>query len=210
VSRCPQVNAQLVEELRPSSHHEIASVPTFPPSNCRMPSGDAVDLRSPGHSEHGGWPFPDGVVPTAPWRLADAVARVASARHDVSTLLQWAALVCVSRRTLCLRCQAAGVPPKPSLNLGRLARTLLVETVTCDDWRPEELLGTYDPRTTAALLKEAGVREWHGAKPPTIEELVLHLAWPMPLATRSALMQALLGLRARRLPTAEAQGLRGR
>jgi hypothetical protein len=131
---------------------------------------------------------------TAASRLGDAVARVASALCDIATLDHWAALIHVSRRTLCFRCQAAGVSAKPSLNLGRLARTIVIGEQTV--WRPEDFLVSFDPRTTISLLTQAGVRQWYGAEPPTIEELVLHLTWPMPPATRSALMEALLRLQA--------------
>jgi len=124
----------------------------------------------------------------AAFRWAGAVARVVAAPHDVPTVGVWAPLAGMSRRTLYRLCEVVGTSAKPSLNLGRLARTL--QAADPADWRPEFSLNA-DLRTVQSLLDEAGVRHHHGQPAPTLADLFASPAWALPVSLRAALVAVL-------------------
>ncbi len=85
-------------------------------------------------------------------RWASLVMAVVEAHSDPTTLADWATIAHISRATLILRCQAASLSPKVSLDFARMLRALvLAERLNC---RADSLLEC-DPRTLTRLLRRA-------------------------------------------------------
>jgi hypothetical protein len=149
-----------------------------------------------GHDRSAVLPTAHGFVPPDPAlaistlaRWVSLVADVAMSPHDVPTIDDWARMVGLSRRSLYRLCEIVGVSAKSSLNVGRLARTL-VRTAT-PDWRPEQWLAA-DLRTVVGLLEHAGVRAYHHETAPTIGQFLAATSVPIPPTVRASLQARVL------------------
>jgi hypothetical protein len=90
-------------------------------------------------------------------RWASLIWLATTMTDDPRVLAAWARAAYVSPATLRMRCYAAGVPPKKSLDLARVLRALVrASQLGC---LPADLLDARDPRTLRAL--------WQAAKLPT-------------------------------------------
>jgi hypothetical protein len=111
-------------------------------------------------------------------RWAGAVATLATASVDASSLDAWAGLLRLRRSTLCNRCRAAGAPPRSSLSFGRLARAIRAGDAL--DWRPEEVLDVMDERTLRSLLERGGLAGFRFGPRPPLAVLFTDHRFPLP------------------------------
>ena len=154
-------------------------------------------LRSGSKSCTPSWRTRDRVArpldsPTDRW--AAAVACVAIARLDVPTVAVWAAAAGMSRRSVYRLCETVETSAKPSLNVGRLARSVLRSAP--DRWRPERSLNA-DLRTVLGLLDKTGLRAYHDCVPPPMATVIDAAAWGLPVCLRDAVRHRLSALRVR-------------
>jgi len=119
-----------------------------------------------GSYETCGSSLPRRSLPRTPvGRWASLVVPVVFSEVDTATLDEWAGLVHLHRHLLCSRCMAAAARPKDSLDLGRLARAILIGDPV--SWRPEDILDITDKRTMIGLLKKGGLDSFlHQKRPP--------------------------------------------
>lgn len=89
-------------------------------------------------------------------RWSHAVKAILLASKDIKTLQAWSRETGVSIGALQTWCRAAGVPPKNSLDFGRLLRIVLRRNKG-DPWRPFEMLDIVDQRTMRRLLRSGGL-----------------------------------------------------
>jgi hypothetical protein len=88
-------------------------------------------------------------------RWARAVMTIVIQERDVTSIAAWTRVAGASRSTLGTWCRAVKARTRPSLELGRILRAVLLTDGRLDEI--QEVLDIVEPRTISRLLRRAGL-----------------------------------------------------
>jgi hypothetical protein len=104
-------------------------------------------------------------------RWAGLIIAIVRSPADPATLRDWGRISGASRGSIRAWCHAARVPPKASLDFGRLLRAIV--RAAGQPWDLQELLDVVDERTVKSLLARAGLSGVQPqGHPPTLAEFL--------------------------------------
>ena len=134
-------------------------------------------------------------VPHAAERWAQAIVGILDSSIDPKTVAMWGRALGVSEGSIRDWCRAAHCLPKPSLDLARLLRAIVLARHY--GWDPFNLLDIAHERTLKDLVRRGGLTEFPSAEAPLTPQQFLtvqrYITNPAALAALTGALERHLG-----------------